>query len=144
MSKSRTQFRSENVADPESLRVVLNDFALEICSRLEALESAKGITILPDVSFETGAKLDATTAPFTQDGAGMRVSCPFSPTGLVLLQLTRVSPAGSPIIVATSDVKWHYAAGAAGGAGDGVVHIDFVTGLAVSSRYVMRLGVFRA
>lgn len=144
MSAQRTQFQADDVSNPENLRRVLNDYALDIATRLEALERLKGLTVLPEVTFETGAAIGTSTAPFTQDGAGLRVSCPFTPTGLVLLSLVRTMPAGAAVSGSASDVKWHYAAGAAGGAGDGAIHIDFVTGLSVSSRYVMRLGVTRA
>jgi len=141
-SKARTQFQADDVADPENLRRVLNDFLLDTTTRLEALEQARGMLVLPDVTFETGGAVAAGTAPFTADGAGVKVTCPEAPTGVVLLSLRTTGSAA--ISANASDVKWHYAAGASSGAGDGVLHIDFVTGLAINSRYLMRLAVTRA
>lgn len=138
MTAKRSQIKSSDAQDPESLRSVLNELLLELYSRLEALEAVKGLTVLPPVSFETGASLGPTVAPFLS--GGVRVACPFSPTGLVLLMLETVrSPSVSSL---ASDVKWHFASGT--GPGDGVLHIDFVTGLLASTSYRMRVGVTRA
>lgn len=140
MTAKRPQLKSADVADPESLRTVLNESLLDLYSRLEALEAVKGITLLPPISFETGASLGPTVAPFSLASGGVRVTCPFSPTGLVLVMLETVrSPSVSSL---ASDVKWHFASGP--GSGDGVLHIDFVTGLLVSTSYRMRVGVTRA
>ena len=138
MTAKRSQIKSADAQHPESLRTVLNELLLELYARLEALEDVKGLTVLPPVSFETGASLGPTVAPFL--GGGVRVACPFSPTGLVLLMLeTARNPSVSSL---ASDVKWHFASGT--GSGDGVLHIDFVTGLLVSTSYRMRVGVTRA
>lgn len=141
MSAQRPQLQADDAADPERLRRVLNDVLLGFAQRLESLEATKGLVEL-EASFETGAAVAVGTAPFTPDGAGVRCSCPFTPTGLTLLRLDRTMPSGQAVSANAHDVKWHYAAGPR--AGEGALHIDFVTGLAINSRYVLRVGVTRA
>lgn len=136
ITAARPQIQSADATDPERLRRVLNDILIGLYQRIEALEAARGVTALPQVSFDTGAAIALGTAPF--DG-GTRIACPFTPTGLVLLLLQQTTSA-APLTSAT-DVKWHYAAGQ--GPGDGAVIIDFVTGLAVNTSYVLRVGVTR-
>lgn len=140
MTARRPQLQSADVKEPERLRTVLNQTLLDLCARLEALEAAKGITVLPEVRFETGASVTPTTAPFAN--GGVRVTCPFSPTGLFLLRLEVERPASQAISSLPSDVKWHFGAGPQ--AGDGLLIIDFVTGLLTNTSYRMRLGVTRA
>lgn len=119
---------------------MLNEYLLGFATRLEALEATKGLVEF-EVGFETGAAVAAGTAPFTADGAGVRASCPFTPTGLTLLRIERTMPAGQSVSSNTHDVKWHFAAGPK--AGEGALHIDFVTGLEINSRYALRVGVTR-
>lgn len=140
MSAQRPQIQTDDVLEPQRLRRVLNDIILGFATRLEALEAAKGLVEI-EVSFETGAAVAAGTAPFTADGAGVRCSCPFTPTGLTLLRIERTMPAGQPVSANAHDVKWHFAAGPR--ASEGALHIDFVTGLEINSRYVLRVGVTR-
>lgn len=137
---SRPQLQSSDVKEPEQLRKVLNQTLLELCARLEALEAAKGVYVLPEVRFETGGAVSPTDAPFAS--GGVRVTCPFSPTGLVLLRLQVERPASQAISSLPSDVKWHFGAGPQ--AGDGLIIIDYVTGLLTNTSYRMRLGVTRA
>lgn len=137
MKAQRPQLQSSDVKEPERLRVVLNQTLLELCGRLEALEAAKGITVLPEIRFESDAVLAPNTGPFAN--GGVRVTCPFTPTGLVLLRLETLE--SQAISSLASDVKWHFAAGPQ--AGDGVVIIDFVTGLTKNLAYRMRVGVTR-
>lgn len=139
MTGTRTQLQADEVSQPETLRRALNPILLDLQARLEALEAVKGLTLLPEVSFDTGAALTPLVTPFA--AGALRVSCPFTPTGVLLLRLEQVR-GGTAVPTTTNDVKWHYGAGP--GAGDGVLHIDFVTGLAVNSSYKMRLGVTRA
>ncbi len=141
MTAQRPQLQADDVKEPERLRRCLNDILLGFALRLEALEAVRGLTLM-EVQFETGAVVTVGTAPFTADGAGVRCACPFTPTGLVLLGLERTMPAGQGVSTSANDVKWHFAAGPK--ASEGALHIDFVTGLAVSSRYVLRMGVTRA
>ncbi len=141
MSAQRPQLQSDDVKEPERLRRVLNDILLGFATRLEALEATKGLVEL-EFQFETGAAVAVGTAPFTQNGAGVRTSCPFTPTGLTLLRIDRVMPSGVAIPTTPSDVQWHFAAGPK--AAEGALHIDFVTGLSTNSRYVLRVGVTRA
>lgn len=141
MSKAkRPQLQRSDVNDPERLYSVLNEIFLAQSLRIEALENLKGVYVLPELEFETSGALTPNSAPFSTTAGGLRLSCPFPPTGLILLNL---QPARSMAISSlSSDVKWHYAAGP--GAGDGVLHIDFVTGLLINTRYKMRVGVTRA
>lgn len=140
---SRQSLQADDVATPESFRRVLNDILLGIFTRIDELGGA--IYVLPTVTFETpGAAPSPSLQPFGSASGGLRISCPFTPTGLVLLRLTKLQPAGQPVSTLPSDVKWHYAAGPQGSGGNGAVHIDFVTGLDSSSRYEMIVGVTRA
>ena len=138
MTKARTQIQLADAAEPERLVRVLNAAFMEACTRLEAVESVKGVTVLPEVSFDYGAASSPTTAPFS--GGGVRISCPFTPTGLVLLRAERVKPEGQPVSTTTCDVKWHFAAGPQ--QGDGAVILDFITGLSTGS-WRVRVGVTR-
>lgn len=137
--RARTQFQKDDVSDPERLRRVLNDFALEISTRLSAVEAAPGLQVI-ELSFDTGALVTYGSPPFTFDTCP-KVSLPYTPTGVVLLSLQQTQPAGQPVQVLPCDVKWHFGAGS--GSGDGVLHIDYVTGLSGNRRYLMRLGVTR-
>lgn len=138
MKAQREQFQLDDVSDPVKLSRVLNDYALAVAVRLEALEAARGLYPL-EIGFETGAVIAVGTAPF--DGT-LKVSCPFTPTGLVLLSLRKTMPAGQPVITNANDVKWRFTAGP--GSAPGALVVDYVTGLSLSSRYVLRLGVTRA
>jgi hypothetical protein len=141
VTAQRTQIQADEASDPEKLRRVLNEALLEMATRLEALEAVRGLTILPEILFEVGSAYSPTAGVFSMAGGGVRITCPFSPTGLVLLSLVKAD-GGQDIIANACDVKWHFAAGP--GAGTGVLHVDFVTGLSVNTRYRMRVGVTRA
>ena len=138
MSTNRPQLTSADVKDPETFRKALNTILLDQATRLEALEGAKGLVEL-EIGFETGTSVSPTVAPFLN--GGVRCSCPFTPTGLTLLRIEQTMPAGQPISTNAHEVKWHFAAGP--GAGEGALHIDFVTGLSSNSRYQLRVGVTR-
>ena len=138
MSAKRPQISASDVKDPETFRRALNAILLDQATRLEALEGAKGLVEL-EIGFETGAVVSATAAPFLN--GGVRCSCPFTPAGLTLLRIEQTMPAGQPVSANAHDVKWHFAAGP--GAGEGALHIDFVTGLSTNSRYQLRVGVTR-
>lgn len=140
MSARRPRVQSSDVNDPERLATTLNDVFLDMATRIEALEAVKGVFLLPEVSFETGASVGPTVAPFSFASGGIRITCPFTPTGLLLLRLEDVR--GGTASSLASDVKWHFAAGPI--AADGVLHVDFVTGLAVNTSYRMRVGATRA
>lgn len=137
--KQRSQIQEDDAASPSRLRRVLNDIILDLSTRIEKLEAAKGITQLDEVQFDTGAAVAVGTKPF--DGS-LRLSCPdFTPTGLVLLQVERIRPAGQPVITNAVDLKWRFLGGRKQG---GTVVIDFMTGLATNSTYTMRVGATRA
>jgi hypothetical protein len=140
---ARTQLQNADVVSLGKLRTVLNEILLGIYQRLDALGGA--IYVLPTVTFETpGAAPTPALQPFGSASGGLKISCPFTPTGLVLLRLTKVQPPGQPVSTLPSDVKWTYAAGPLGSAGAGSLVIQFVTGLDSSSRYEMIVGVTRA
>lgn len=138
---SRPQLKSSDVAEPERLRAVLNDIFLDFAKRLEALEATKGLVEI-EFTLETGAVIAPDVRPFGINVAGTRTSCPFTPTGLTLLRVDRTMPAGQPVSTQAHEVKWHFAAGP--NAAEGTLHIDFVTGLEINSRYAIRVGVTRA
>lgn len=133
------QIQADDMKSPETLRRVLNDNLALIARRLDELSAVNSVRmeLLPDVTFDTGASVAAGAKPF--DGS-LRVSCAFTPRGVSLLRLERVRPAGQPVLTNASDVKWRFLSGPNQG---GVVVIDFVSGLATNSTYVMRLGVAR-
>ena len=138
MSAARPQIQRDDAAEPEKLRRVLNDILIGLSQRLDALEGAKGITVLEDVVVEIGGTYASGTRPF--DG-GLRVSCPFTPTGLVVLRCERTQPAGQPVLTSGIAVDWRFLGGPS--AGDGAIVLNYVTGLATGSRYSLRLGVTR-
>lgn len=138
----RAQFREADLKEPSAATRVLNQAFLELTQRVEALETASVLVELNDVIIETGATVAPTVAPFA--GGGVRVTSPVTPSGLVKLRLEQLEPGGQPVSVSSHDVHWHFAAGATvGGGSDGVVVVDYVSGLAANSRYRLRLGVTR-
>lgn len=144
MTAERGQLRVKDFADGESIDAerlahLVNELMLATYLRLEALEAVKGIYVLPDISIEIGGTYSAAAVPFGGD-SGLRVACPFTPTGLVVLGCVRTQPAGQPVLTSAVDVKWQ----ASTGPGNvDQVRILFVTGLAVGSRYRLRVGVTR-
>ena len=141
MTAKREQFLKDDFADPERMRRVLNEYALGVATRLEALEAVRGLVVLPEVAFDTGLAILPTLNPFSNT-TGLRVSVPFVPTGLVLLRLEQVKPSAAAVPTNASDVKWHAVPNPDGTAS---LQIDFVTGLATASAsYRMLLGVTRA
>jgi hypothetical protein len=123
------------------MRDVINPILIDIYRRLEAIESAYVVVPLEELEFEVGAVVAPTSPPWVASSGGVRVSCPFTPSGVFVLKLERIQPSGQFINSSASDVKWHYGTGL--GAGDGVLHIDYVTGL-TTGRWRMKLGVTRA
>ena len=139
MSAARPQIQRDDASEPEKLRKVLNEILLGFSTRFEALEATKGLTVLPEVTLEIGGTYATNAAPFL-DG-GVRVSCPFSPTGLVVLRVEQTQPPGQPVLTSAISVDWKFVGGPS--AGDGALVINYVSGLAINSRYSMRLGVTR-
>ena len=134
----RPQLQKDDAAEPERLRKVLNGILLGFAQRLEALEKAGSLVELEDVVVEVGATYASGTTPF--DGT-LRVSCPFTPRGVTVLRCERTMPAGQPVLTSAVGVDWKFLGGPS--AGDGALVINHVTGLAVNSRYSLRLGVLR-
>lgn len=138
-AQRRYEVRVDDMRDPQRAARALNEALRDMSLRLEALEAAKGVTTLDELAFDTGATVTPLVAPFS--GGRLRVACPFTPTGVTLLRVDQVLPAGQPVSTQSSDVKWRFAAGADAGAG--AVVVDFITGLNANSSYKVRLGVTR-
>ena len=138
MSAARNQISSADMADPEKFRQRLNEIFMAQDVRLQKTESAPGLVEL-FVGFETEKTLGPSLPPFVN--GGVRVSCPFTPTGLTLLRIDRTMPSGQPVSSVANEVKWRFAAGPR--AATGALIIDFVTGLELDSRYELRVGVTR-
>ena len=130
--RSRQQLAAMKGASPEALQSLLNDILQDVYQQLDDLRAVGGWQALDWLMFDTGAVAFASTP--------LRVSCPFTPQGVVLLALERLKPAGQPVLTNASDVKWHFAAGPSG---DGAIMVDYISGLATNSTYRARLGVLR-
>lgn len=138
-ARQRPTIQLDDVKDDQRLVRVLNAALRDLATRLEAVENVRGVQTLDELSFNTGASVTPADAPFVN--ARLRVSCPFSPTGVVLLDLKQVAPAGQPVATSANQVKWSFASG--GDAGAGAIIVEFVTGLAANTAYKLRLGVTR-
>jgi hypothetical protein len=138
-ARQRPEIQLDDVKDPQRLVRKLNDAFRSLGVRLEAVEDAGSTTTLEDLSFNTGPSVSPTVAPFAN--GRLRVACPFSPTGVVLLDLQQVAPPGQPVSTSANQVKWSFASG--GDAGAGAIIVEFVTGLAANTAYKLRLGVTR-
>lgn len=138
-AKRRPEFRLDDVKDDSRLVRVLTESFRDVCLRLEALEEAKGVVTLDELSFNTGSTLTPTVAPFAN--GNLRVACPYTPTGVILLFIEQVNPPGQPVSTTARDVKWRFASGDQ--SGSGAIIVDFVTGLSANTAYKMRLGVTR-
>jgi hypothetical protein len=136
---ARNQLRAIDVDSTESLRAVLNEILLDLSVRLEEVEKAKGIFVLQPLAFDIGATYSATSGPFSPASGGLRCTVPFVPTGLVLLRIENAGDPATPISNAVS-VSWRLVASPDGST---AIQIDFVTGLAINSSYLMTLGVTR-
>lgn len=136
-ARDKQLIQSTDAADMESLRKVANDIFSNLYLRIEALEALKGVTVLPDIVFETTGTVGRGTKPFN---GGMKVQATgFTPTGVMILSLDKVRGAGAAPSGALS-IYWHFASGPGG---QGSIVIDYVTGLAINTQYRMRLGVTR-
>lgn len=125
-------------APPERKESALNDILTDLYSQLDAIRTVGGVLALEWLTFDTGTLFTPTDRPFAN--GNLRVSCPFSPVGVVVLALERTRPAGQFVPTTAVDVKWRYAAGPDG---DGALTVDYITGLQGNSSYRVRLGVVR-
>ena len=64
MTRQRTQFQAKDLTGNPSLRRPFNDFALDIQSRVEAVEESPGLVVLEGVELAIGGTYAANTAPF--------------------------------------------------------------------------------
>lgn len=138
-ARQRPTIQLDDVKDDQRFVRVLNAALANLATRLEAVENVRGVEALDELSFNTGATVTPTVVPFAN--GRLRVSCPFSPTGVVLLDLKQVNPPGQPVSTSANQVKWSFASG--GDAGAGAIIVEFVTGLAANTAYRLRLGVTR-
>ena len=137
-ARDKQLIQSTDATDIESLRKVANDIFSNLYLRIEALEALKGVTVLPDITFETVGTVARGTKPF--NGAMKVQAAGFTPTGVQILSLEKTRGAGAAPAAATS-IYWHFASGPNG---QGSIVIDYVSGLAINTQYRMRLGVTRA
>lgn len=136
---ARYQLQKDDVESTESLRRVLNDIFIDFSTRLEELEKAKGIYVLPVMAFDIGTSYAVSAAPFSLASGGLRCSVPFVPNGVVLLRIENAADPATPISLATS-VSWRLVPSSDGST---AIQIDFVSGLAANTSYRMTLGVTR-
>lgn len=130
--RSRSQLIALKNAPSDAKEAVLNDILQDLYQQLDDVRAVGGLTVLDWLAFDTGGTAFAS--------APLRVSCPYTPQGVLLLALEQTRPAGQPVLTNASDVKWHFASGAQG---DGAIIIDYISGLATNSSYRVRLGVLR-
>lgn len=121
MTARRIQFRT---ADLDNLERPLNDFALAVQRRLDALEETR--RELRVVEVLTGPSVGLGVAPFP-----LRLGTDATPKGLALVGLE--TPNSSAGLTAAPFVMWR---GVSGG-----VELTGVVGLAVSTRYRLTLEV---
>ena len=136
--RARQQLSALREAPPEKLGAMVNDILLDIYNQLDDVRAVGGIRALDWLYFDTGASVTPTAAPFAN--GNLKVSCAFSPVGVVVLTLERLKPAGQFVLTNSVDVKWRFAGGETG---DGALTVDFITGLSPSASYRVRLGVVR-
>ncbi len=127
----RDQLRIEDVGDPMRLQKALNDILLSIQTRLDSLNQL----YLP-AAFELVT--NATSTAYGQAPFPLRVALPpdVRPAGVILGGIENQSLSGAPATVA-HDVKWAVKPGGGG------LLVQHIPGLAVSTKYLVRLVVIR-
>lgn len=136
---TRPQIQRSDYDDKSRFLDVLNDIFSTAFQRIDALERLDEIEVLQELQFRTQGTLSPTSAPFA--AAGLQVSAPFTPVGVLVLQL-RVIPTALPgvgvsVITTPVDIKWTLRSPT-------VFSLDFITGLTINTTYGLRLGVIRA
>lgn len=129
---ARLELKREDLTDPE-LRA-LNDILLAIQQRLGDLEALGGLFVVPPFVLMT----NPTSTAYGQAPFPVRVSLPddVTPAGVVLAGLENQTASGAPATVA-HDVKWQVKPGGGG------ILVRHIPGLAVSTKYLVRLVVIR-
>lgn len=141
-TKAVPQLQSDDMQALETQRRALNDIFTSLASRLDALESTPANISwqqLPDITFDTGGAVVAGSKPFD---SSIRVACPFTPTGLIVLRLEQLRPAGQPVITNANGVAWRFLGGS-GKNSTGSVVVDYIAGLSINATYRLRLGASR-
>lgn len=125
-------FRRDDCDDAGRLNIALNDFSQSLTERLAALESCSRVAVLDEVEFETGGTVGVNVPPFP-----LQMQTPFSVAGAWLVSLS----ANSAVDGIADVVPWvRPVPGGLDGQGAGLEVVN-VTGLAVNTRYRMRLAV---
>jgi hypothetical protein len=120
-ARRRFQFRNEDVKPADALERVLNDFALDVQSRLESLEK-----------FNTAlAVFELTTGAAPTDGMPVRITTAGTPRGLKVVRVENLS--GSGLLTVAPWLEWRAATGG--------VEIVSAVGLAASTKYRLTVEV---
>lgn len=128
MTRARTQFRGSDFGPATALQRPLNDFALDIQTRLAAIENAGLNRKILGCVFTTGATVSPTVSPFP-----IRIPVPenFTPIGVTLLAIQNVSAASSYVESAAITVR-HRIVGS-------TIEVRYVTGLDANTSYSLTL-----
>jgi type III secretory pathway component EscU len=129
MARQRTQFQSKDLTGNPSLRRPLNDFAIDVQTRLEAVETSAGLTLLPPVEVALGGTYAAGTAPFP-----LLLSVPKDARvkGVLVVAADNLTAPGTTFATALYP-SWRIV--------DRKLEVGFVTGLAVSTTYRLTLAL---
>lgn len=133
MSGARLQLRSSDLDTKAQQLSATNDILLVIQQRLGDLEALSGLFLIDPFVIQTLASTAYGQAPFP-----LRVSLPsgINPAGVVLAGIEDQTVSGAPAAVA-HDVKWQVKPGGGG------ILVRHIPGLAVSTKYLVRLVVIR-
>ena len=127
-----TTFREDDVKDPELLRRALNAFGKEMYEQLMELRASPRVTILDPVTFRTGGSLAIGTAPFP-----LRLRAPPAVKGAWIVGLEAATSGNASTNAAMAWCR------PLGDSADAAANLEvvFITGLATSTEYVLRLAV---
>lgn len=130
---SNLSIRTADVKEAPGIVRPLNDVLALIDQRLQTLELLGRTFLIPNVNLLTGASVAVGTRPFP-----LRLGLPQGITvqGLVVLKAEDLTSPGGVSTTAHVVNAWHQEGG--------VLLVDFITGLAVSTSYRFTLGGFRA
>ena len=129
----RQQLQAEDFGDNNTLRRALNDVLLDVQQRLGKVEGLNQLYVPPAFLIEIGASAAYGVRPFP-----IRVALPadVTPVGVLLCGIENQTNTGAPATVA-HDVKWLMKPGSGG------ILVRHIPGLAVSTKYLVRLVVIR-
>lgn len=129
----RQQLQATDFANNDVLRRSINDVFLDLTQRLGKLEGLNQVYLPPAFLIEIGASAAYGVAPWP-----IRVALPadVTPAGVLLGGIENQTNTGVPATVA-HDVKWQVKPGGGG------LLVRHIPGLAVSTKYLVRLVVIR-